>query len=51
MRSACHKFYDQHRVLGEDKEITLARLALIDAVKIVLANGLKLLGVSRPLEM
>lgn len=46
-----HKFYDKHRVLGEDQELTRARLALIQAAKIVLAQGLKLLGISRPEEM
>jgi arginyl-tRNA synthetase len=46
-----HKFYDRHRVIGEDKEIEQARLGLIRATKIVLANGLKLLGVSVPDKM
>lgn len=46
-----HRFYDIHRVLGEDKGITCARLELIDAVRIVLAQGLQLLGVSRPEKM
>jgi arginyl-tRNA synthetase len=46
-----HKFYDSHRVLGENKDLTLARLALIKAVKIAIAAGLELLGVSRPEEM
>ena len=46
-----HKFYDLHRVLGEDKELTRARLALIKATRIVLATGLELLGISRPEQM
>jgi len=46
-----HKFYDRHRVLGEDQELSRARLALIQAAKLVLAQGLKLLGISRPEEM
>jgi len=46
-----HKFYDLHRVLGQDDDLTKARLALIEATKIVLACGLELLGVSRPEKM
>lgn len=46
-----HKFYDLHRVLGEDSVLTQARLCLIRGVKIVLATGLDLLGVSKPEKM
>lgn len=46
-----HKFYDSHRVLDQDKEISAQRLGLINATKIVLANGLSLLGVSIPEKM
>ncbi len=46
-----HRFYDRHRVLGQDNATTRARLALIGAVKTVISQGLGLLGVSRPQEM
>lgn len=46
-----HKFYDLHRVLGQDEAVTAARLALIKGVKIVLSCGLELLGVSQPEQM
>ena len=46
-----HKFYDLHRVLGEDEKLTKARLALIQATQIVISVGLELLGVSRPESM
>lgn len=46
-----HRFYDRHRVLGEDKNLTLARLCLIKASQIVIASGLELLGVSMPKKM
>jgi arginyl-tRNA synthetase len=46
-----HKFYDLHRVLGQDEAVTSARLALIKGVKIVLSCGLELLGVSQPESM
>ena len=40
-----HTFYNRHRVLGEDEELSQARLALVEGVGIVLANGLRLLGI------
>jgi len=46
-----HKFYDRHRVLGDEAGITSARLALIKATKTVIALGLELLGVSAPETM
>jgi len=46
-----HKFYDLHRVLGQDDALTCARLALIKGVKIVLSCGLELLGVAQPEQM
>ena len=46
-----HKFYDIHRVLGQDDVITSARLALLEAVRVVIAAGLELLGISRPEKM
>ncbi len=51
LSEAFHKFYDLHRVLGEDKNLTRARLALIEATRVVIACGLELLGVSRPEKM
>mgnify|MGYP001432742281 CR=1 FL=1 len=48
---AFHKFYDQYRVLGQTDALTKARLSLISATRIVLAEGLRLLGVSRPEKM
>lgn len=49
--AAFHKFYDSCRVLDEDKEISAERLALIEAARVVLGNGLRLLGVSAPQKM
>ncbi len=46
-----HCFYTKHRVVGEDLSLTKSRLVLIDCVRIVLANGLRLLGVSLPKKM
>ena len=50
-----HRFYDACRVLpmgDEDPtELTRARLWLVEATRVVLANGLELLGVSAPERM
>lgn len=47
-----HRFYDRHRVVDlSDKDLSSERLALIDAARIVLANGLRLLGVATPQKM
>lgn len=44
-----HSYYANIPVLaGEDRELIVARLALLRAVRQVLANGLDLLGVSAP---
>ncbi len=51
LATAFHKFYTEHRVLTDDEELTQVRLALVKAVKIVLANGLHLIGVSAPDRM
>ncbi|RLI83521.1 MAG: arginine--tRNA ligase [Archaeoglobales archaeon] len=40
-----NEFYRGHRVLGEDSEVRMHRLAIVDAVRIVLRNGLDLLGI------
>ncbi len=46
-----HSFYNSTRVITEDKELTKARLAIVYAFKIVLANALNLLEVSTPERM
>ncbi|MFH1392831.1 MAG: arginine--tRNA ligase [Patescibacteria group bacterium] len=46
-----HNFYEKHRVINEDKNLTAARLSLSTATKIVLANTLNLLGIKAPDKM
>ncbi|MCZ0703637.1 arginyl-tRNA synthetase [Natronobacillus azotifigens] len=47
-----HSFYNAEKVLDpNDPEKTKARLALMKAVRITIANGLKLIGVSAPESM
>jgi len=46
-----HKFYAHHRVVNKNKKLTKARIQLILATKIVLQNGLNILGISQPEKM
>ena len=46
-----HKFYDLHRVLTDDAQLTNARLCLIEGSRILIATGLDLLGISKPEKM
>lgn len=43
-----HKFYNACRVSGEDRDLTIARLALCDAVRIVLRNVLTMMKIDAP---
>jgi arginyl-tRNA synthetase len=51
LATALHQWYDTHKALVEDRSLRHARMALADAARIVLANGLNLLGVSAPEKM
>ena len=46
-----HAYYNKHRVISDDAKLTAARLSLCMAVRIVLEEGLKVLGVSAPERM
>lgn len=46
-----HSFYNRHRVIGEDPELSAARLLLLKCTAQTLKNGLLLLGVSAPEKM
>ncbi len=46
-----HPYYHKHRVISDDLELTKARLALCQAIQIVLRHGLKILGVNAPERM
>jgi len=49
--TAFHSYYDKHRVSSDDLRLTQSRLFLCLAIRNVIANGLKLLGVSSPENM
>ena len=46
-----HRFYNACRMKGEEPALQAARLKLADCTRLVLANGLGLLGVSAPNKM
>ncbi|GAB4333387.1 MAG: arginine--tRNA ligase [Candidatus Abyssubacteria bacterium] len=46
-----HAYYNKHRVVGDDEPLTLARLALVEAVRQVVKNALHLLGIEAPERM
>ena len=46
-----HSFYKQCRVVSQDKALTNARLKLVAAAKLVLANTLHLMGMTAPEKM
>ncbi len=46
-----HAYYHRHKVITEDMPLTLARLALCAAVRVVLLDALTILGVTAPEKM
>ena len=46
-----HQFYTVCRVISKDIPLTKARLGLVHATKITIANGLKILGITAPEAM
>ncbi|HET9404155.1 MAG TPA: arginine--tRNA ligase [Burkholderiales bacterium] len=51
LAAAFHSYYNATRILVDEENVQLARLALAAAVRQVLRNGLALLGVSAPEKM
>ena len=51
LAAAFHKFYNACRIRGEEENVLRARLKLADEARIVLRNGLKLIGVEAPEKM
>lgn len=49
MTHALSSSYDVLKVIGSEKEVMKARLALYEAVRVVLGNGMRLLGLT-PVE-
>ncbi len=46
-----HSYYNAHQFIVDDADLRDARLTLITAAQVVIANGLKIIGVSAPDSM
>lgn len=46
-----HSFYNAHRVISSDVALTDARLVMVNATRMVINNGLRLLGLTAPEKM
>ena len=46
-----NRFYQHHRILIDDTELKKARILLVDSVRQVIKNGLKILGLKTPERM
>jgi len=46
-----HKYYANKRIIHDNLELSNARLVLIKAVRIIIRNGLRILGISHPDKM
>ncbi|MBI5167234.1 MAG: arginine--tRNA ligase [candidate division NC10 bacterium] len=46
-----HSYYNKHRVISKDRALSLARLALVASIRIVISNALSVLGVTAPERM
>ena len=51
LAASYHSYYDAERILVDEEDVRLARLALVAATRQVLHNGLHMLGVSAPAKM
>lgn len=46
-----HRFYEERRVLGGEKNVCYARLNLLEGVRLTIEQGLKILGIRAPKKM
>ena len=46
-----HRYYNRHRVISEDAELTRAQLLLVQTVQATVRRGLDILGISAPEKM
>jgi len=51
LAASFHRFYHEHRVVSDDRGLSAARLRLVEATRLILANALRLLNISAPEKM
>lgn len=51
LASIFHSYYNKYKVISDDEKLSLARLFLVKAIRTVVSNALRLLGVTAPEKM
>ena len=51
LSQAFNKFYHDNVILTDDENVRNARLAVVDAVRLVIKSGLEILGIKSPERM
>jgi arginyl-tRNA synthetase len=51
LSSSLHSYYNKHRVISSEVELTMARLLLVGAIKGVIKSALDVLGIAAPEKM
>jgi arginyl-tRNA synthetase len=51
MAAQFHSYYNKQRIISEDLALSRARLWLAEGLRIILRNGLNLIGVKAPESM
>jgi arginyl-tRNA synthetase len=51
LSSLFHSYYNKHRVISSDVELTKARLLLVGSIRTVIKNALDVLGIAAPEKM
>jgi len=46
-----HSYYNKHRIISDDHDLTMARLWLVQGLRTVIGNGLVMMGLSAPETM
>ena len=46
-----HSYYNKHKVISDDEDLSRARLCLVKAMRVVFRNGLEFVGLSAPEKM
>jgi arginyl-tRNA synthetase len=46
-----HSYYNKHRIISDDRELTKARFLLVKVIQGVVRSALGLLGIAAPAEM
>jgi arginyl-tRNA synthetase len=51
LATSLHKYYAHHKIISDNAELSVARIYLINCIRIVIRNGLTILGIGCPKKM